>query len=198
MNNPINLTENIFALVVPEYSETKKCTVCKENKSFKSFGFRAKNNNVLKSGCKQCYALKHSCDKSKTILQDLEGEIWKDIKYYEGFYQASNLGRIKSLDRYVDRPDKKIGYRRSRILIQPYNHRGYKMVTLNKNAKAKVLIAHRVIAKTFIPNPENKPQVNHINGIKDDNRIENLEWCTCLENIKHYWKSQNGKKPKAN
>lgn len=99
-------------------------------------------------------------------------EIWKDIKDYEGLYQVSNNGKVKSIKRDI-------------ILKSSSNHKGYLYVILCKNNKSKVGRIHRLVAETFIPNPENKPQVNHINGIKADNNVNNLEWCTNTENLKH-------------
>ena len=99
-------------------------------------------------------------------------EIWKDVKGYEGLYQVSNTGKVKSLKRHI-------------ILKPSLNPKGYLHIVLYKNAKSKAGIIHRLVAEAFIPNLENKPQVNHINGIKTDNNADNLEWCTNGENQKH-------------
>lgn len=109
-------------------------------------------------------------------------EIWKDIKDYEGLYQISNFGNVKSFPRKGTHKNKE------RILKQYKNHKGYFYTVLTKNSKGKQFFIHRLIAIHFIENPLNKPQVNHINGIKTDNSIKNLEWVSGMENMQHSWK----------
>lgn len=114
-------------------------------------------------------------------------EIWKDIKGYEGLYQVSNLGRIKSLDRKVKTGIKYNEYKisKSKILKLNQKRNGYLSVDLSKENTVKTISVHRLVALNFIPNPENKEEVNHINAKKYDNRVENLEWVTKEENKKH-------------
>lgn len=106
-------------------------------------------------------------------------EIWKDIEGYEGLYQVSNMGRIKSL-KYNNGSTI---YDRELIRKPNQLKNGYCNIILNKNGKAKAYRIHRLVAKAFVPNPENKDQINHINMIKNDNRAENLEWVTGSENM---------------
>lgn len=108
-------------------------------------------------------------------------EIWKDIKGYEGRYMISNLGNVLTM-RYKGKGKAK--------QLKPYNdEKGYFMVSLYNNKKIKTKRIHEIVAKTFILNPDNLPQVNHIDGNKHNNRIDNLEWCTSKENIRHAWKN---------
>ena len=100
-------------------------------------------------------------------------EVFKDIKGFEGHYQVSTLGRIKS-------------FKRGATILKPFIcKKGYMHIDLLLMGKRNTSIVHRLVAKTFIPNPENKPEVNHINEIKHDNRLINLNWMTRLENIHH-------------
>ena len=108
-------------------------------------------------------------------------EIWRDIKDYEGLYKVSNLGRVRSVDHYV-----KHSYGGLRLvkgkLLSINNINGYSVVSLSKNGKTKTYKLHRLVAQTFISNPNNKPHIDHINTIRTDNRVENLRWVTVTEN----------------
>lgn len=111
-------------------------------------------------------------------------EEWKDIKEYEGLYQVSSLGRVKSLDRTNIKFNRSVPLR-GRMLKLNTNIHGYPFVTIYKNGVCRSRTVHRLVAEAFILNPEAKPQVNHINGCKSDNRVDNLEWVTASDNQKH-------------
>lgn len=111
-------------------------------------------------------------------------EIWKDIAGYEGLYQVSNLGKVKSLPRKLW--NGRASYlTNEKVLKTIKDKNGYENVALYKNKKAKVCKVHRLVAIAFIPNPENKPEVDHINTITNDNMVENLRWVTRSENMQN-------------
>lgn len=114
-------------------------------------------------------------------------EIWKYIEWYENKYQISNMGRVRSMNYHGNKGNIRI--------LRSVNNFWYEIQGLPYKSKLKQNRVHRLVAQAFIPNPDDKPQVNHINWIKTDNRAENLEWCTGSENQKHsfrvLWKKHN-------
>lgn len=113
----------------------------------------------------------------------MEKEIWKDIPHYEGLYQVSNMGRVKALPRQRENHTGGKWIQPERIMAFTINDDGYQCISLTKaNHIRKTEKVHRLVALAFIDNPEGKPEVNHINCIRSDNRVENLEWMTRAEN----------------
>lgn len=128
-------------------------------------------------------------------------EIWKDIKEYEGLYQVSNLGRVKRLEKeeiFYSNRHKNIVKRicKEKILKCSASKNNYLCICLYDNGRNKYTSIHRLVAESFIPNIENKPQVNHKDGNKQNNKVDNLEWCTGKENMQHAQKEGLTKIPK--
>lgn len=111
-------------------------------------------------------------------------EVWKDILGYEGIYQVSNFGKVKSLKRAT-----KNQHGKQEIILKQRTHRdGYLRVNLKKEGKMKVQTVHRLVASAFLDNENNLVAVNHIDGDKTNNKLSNLEWCSIGENTKHAYK----------
>lgn len=111
-------------------------------------------------------------------------EVWKDIKDYEGYYQVSNLGRVRSLDRVISRNGKNT-LLKGQLLTIRLAKCGYLYCGLSKNGKHTLFRVHRLVAEAFIPNPNNLPQVNHKSEDKADNSVDNLEWCDAKYNCNY-------------
>jgi len=118
--------------------------------------------------------------------------MWKEILDTDGLYFVNEKGSVKSADRTrrgVSHGEEFTYVRKGRLLKQSLNRKGYPCVTLKKlDGTQKVVCVHRLVALTFIPNPQNLPQINHIDGIKTNNNVSNLEWCTPQHNIVHAFK----------
>ena len=113
----------------------------------------------------------------------MTNEIWRPIAGWEGFYSVSSRGQVRSEDRYVSYKDgRKPRLWKGKILAQSLDSDGYSCVGLHRSGKVKNGKVHRLVADTFIPRQRGKTQINHLNEIKTDNRVENLEWCTVAEN----------------
>ena len=107
---------------------------------------------------------------------DIECEQWDNVVGYEGLYMVSNMGRIKS-----------VKFGKENMLRQSFNTWGYLMVGICRNGISVTKSVHRLVAAHFLPNPENKPQINHKNGVKTDNKVTEIEWVTNKENSAHAW-----------
>jgi len=113
-------------------------------------------------------------------------EEWKDIKGYEGFYQISNFGRSKRLYKHtIAKNGVNMTFQEKILSNNGLDKDGYVLRVLTKDKKARTFKSHRLVAQAFIPNPDNLPEVNHINGIKNDNRVDNLEWSSSRNNQLH-------------
>lgn len=165
----------------------KPCSKCKSKERHK------------KGLCLECYRAANKRDNSKrpvaefgavkNMVVDVGGmtivEEWKDILNWEGLYQESSFGRIKTTQRYINKKDGNTAIIQSKIRALVSSGNGYFKIVLYRGGIGRTYWVHRLIAETFLPNPENKPQVNHKWGIKTDNRVSELEWATAAEDHLH-------------
>lgn len=126
-------------------------------------------------------------------------EVWKDIPEYKGLYQASNFGNIRSLDREITQlaNGRKMHFtyvKKGRVLAQSIQNGGYPVVSISVNARRKICTVHRLVASAFIENPNDFRDVNHKDGNKQNNYVENLEWVEHSENIKHSYRKLGQKR----
>ena len=121
------------------------------------------------------------------LKNDIQTEVWRPVVGYEELYEVSNTGRVRSLDMWRKSCGNNKAWHRGQILKPTFVRGGYVAVGLNKNGVRKTYTIHRLVALSFIPNddPVYKTQINHKNEIKNDNRVENLEWCTACYNVNY-------------
>lgn len=118
-------------------------------------------------------------------IDKIEGEVWKDVIGFEGCYKVSNMGRVLSCERERKSKGESVSIVRERLRVACDDEDGYPLLVLYNGDHTKTYHIHRLVAEHFIPNPDNLPQVNHIDGDKHNNSVTNLEWCTNLDNIRH-------------
>lgn len=132
-----------------------------------------------------CYYSMFDLSSERRIIME---EIWKSLAGYSmqsEWYEVSNLGNVRSIPRVINHPRSGLQNLEGKVLKQNINRYGYNYIMMSKEGKEKFVSVHRLVAFAFLENPENKDQVNHIDGNKLNNCVSNLEWCTQLENSRH-------------
>ena len=122
-------------------------------------------------------------------IESLPNEEWRDVVGWEGLYQVSNLGRVKSLPRCIEHKDGREFFYPSKVIKNQKIGTGYRSVVLHRANIKNQYDVHRLVAETFIPNPNNLSDVNHKDGCKTNNILSNLEWCSRSDNLKHAYKN---------
>lgn len=176
----VSININKKWVYIGQFLKIKDAIEAYDNKAIKLFGEKAiTNKKLIEAGIKNDIPK----DKDVNIIKiiNLKNEIWKSIENYENLYEVSNFGRIKLLSNlnFRDSRDKEI------IIPQFIHPKGYVYVNLSKNGKRKYAKVHRIVAKAFIPNLNNLPEVNHKDLNKQNNNSNNLEWSSHADNMKH-------------
>lgn len=160
----------------------KKCKTCQVEKQLEMFSRHTACKMGLNPHCKECVSIRNGFVINNT--DDLFGEVWKDVIGWEGYYRISSKGRLKRVfRRYLDAGGRLQNLKEK--IISPWKNNGYWHYRLKNSQGFIRATMHRLVAIAFIPNPENKSEVNHKNRDRSDNRIENLEWVTRSENAIH-------------
>ena len=166
----------------------KYCGICKKKKLLNLFNSNKNTKDELQTECRECKKKRYI--NNRTIIppvKNLINEMWRPMKNYQSKYSVSSFGRIKSMSRIENRKDgRKFNYSEKIIIATKNKKTGYLSFTVSYCGKR--LYIHRLVAQNFILNKNNKPCVNHKNGVKTDNRIENLEWVTYSENMSSAYK----------
>lgn len=158
-------------------SYEKVCSTCHRLLPASEFFFNTNTSDNCSCSCKECYAVETSVG-SDNVVEDLQGEIWKDVVGYECLYRVSNFGRVKSVARMIMRSNGTPQRVYEKLMpIQIDSHTGYNRITLAKDGCSKRIGVHRLVAQAFIPNTHNLPCVNHKDENKVNNCVYNLEWC---------------------
>lgn len=160
----------------------RKCPKCGETKPYTDFNKDKQQAHGLTVYCKACKFLL----KKKPIKEifDLPNEIWKDILGFDGIYLVSNFGRVKKMsNKFITSSN--VNSETGDFILKYCIIKGYPKVSLIKNGVYKMFFIHRLVGLAFISNPENKPFINHIDGVKENFNLSNLEWCTASENMQH-------------
>lgn len=121
-------------------------------------------------------------------------EEWRDVEEHKGVYQVSNLGNVRRIEHTETNRSKSVRVMRERMLKPRLNTKGYMFVSLSKDDKKKTFYVHRMVAKAFIPNPNNYPQINHKDEDRKNNCVDNLEWCTNKYNCNYGKHRENVRK----
>lgn len=172
-----------------EQKKCKKCSIFKSIELFRKTKTKI-GTPIREPYCYDCRKIltQYYYDKSRRVsypeIISFHDEIWKEMAYSSN-YAMSSIGRIKAVEHTTVKKNGHSCKTKEKILRKQIDKRGYEIIGLCVNNKPFTKTIHRLMAITFLPNPKNKPFVNHKNGIKTDNRIDNLEWVTQLENTKH-------------
>lgn len=173
----------------------KVCKSCNIEKPHTDFEYCKGGVFNVAGTCKKCKKLNNGfCINN---ISDLDGEIWIPIRNWEQYYMVSNKSRIKRLPRkFIDISGREQNLREKIMKTPICTTTGYQMIDLEVMDKLEKNTVHRIVGLHFIENPENKPEINHKNGIRHDNRIENLEWATSSEQKLHSFRVLGRKLPK--
>lgn len=181
-----------FVLVAGVFKMKKSiCKYCLKSLPISQFLFDKRDKGYVTRKCKSCQKeerLQKTLCRLKLCkpISSLSQELWKAVIGWEGLYEVSNFGRIKALKKDVIRKNGCIQKYPERLMsTKPMKHTGYVMVDFSKNGTKLHQLVHRLVAEAFIPNPENKPCINHKDYVRYNNYVKNLEWCTHQENMYH-------------